>query len=299
MAEPFLLEALAKRGLAEDLIFGDRTTDALFPRSIPARGDLLAKERLIVAGLDLFQTVFTLLDPLCRFKVFIETGEEAKTGGKIGRLTGDGRALLKGERVALNFFQHLCGIATFTRKFVQAVAGTGAKIVDTRKTQPGLRALEKEAVLAGGGYNHRFNLGDLVMIKDNHIALANGIVNAVKATRATLSHALKIEVEVDRFEQVKEAIQSGCEIIMLDNMSIPEINRSVALIRKKAPHVQIEVSGGIRLDNVASVARCGVDLISVGLITHSAPASDISLEITSNGENHTTRLAKNKGRHTK
>jgi len=297
MAEPFLLETLAKRGLAEDLIYGDRTTSALFPRPIAAKGDLLAKEPLVVAGLDLFQTVFSLLDPSFQFEILVGQGQEIQAGGIIGRLIGDGRALLKGERVALNFLQHLCGVATLTRKFVQAVAGTGAKILDTRKTQPGLRALEKEAVLMGGGYNHRFHLGDLIMIKDNHIALAKGIVNAVAATRATLSHALKIEVEAKTFQQVKEAIQSGCEMIMLDNMSIAEIKQSVALIRKKAPDVQIEVSGGIHLGNVSNVARCGVDFISVGSITHSAPAVDISLELINNGPTR-PRPSKNKSRHT-
>ncbi len=283
MAESFLLQEIAKRGLSEDLIYGDRTTEKLFPRPIPALGDLIAKEELVVAGLDLFQTVFELLDPSFRFEIAIGQGTVAAPGTTIGRLAGDGRALLKGERVALNFLQHLCGVATLTRLFVQKVAGTKAKIVDTRKTLPGLRILEKEAVLLGGGYNHRFHLGDLILIKDNHIALAHGIVNAVNATRATLSHPLKIEVEVETFDQVKQAIASGAEIIMLDNMSIPEIKRAVALIRKKRPQIEIEASGGVHLENVAAIAKCGVDMISVGSLTHSAKASDISLDISHHG----------------
>lgn len=288
MTEHFLLKAVVERALTEDILYGDKTTDALFPRPILAAGNLLAKERLIVAGLNLFWSVFEVLDPSVRFEMLVAPGEEAKKGTCIGRLVGDGRALLKGERTALNFLQHLCGIATLTRQFVSRVAEATAigaappAIVDTRKTIPGLRALEKEAVLLGGGQNHRFHLGDLVLIKDNHIALARGITNAVRATRATLSHPLKIEVEVTNLKEVKEAIQVGADIIMLDNMSIPEIESAVSLIRRATRLIPIEVSGGIHLENVARVAQCGVDMISVGLITHSAPAVDISLEITRN-----------------
>ncbi len=279
MAEYFLLKEIVERALAEDILYGDKTTDALFPRPILAIGELIAKENLIVAGLALFQTVFTVLDPSVFFEAFVKPGKEAKKGTCVGRLTGDGRVLLKGERTALNFLQHLCGVATLTRQFVLCVPKT-TSIVDTRKTTPGLRALEKEAVLLGGGMNHRFHLGDLILIKDNHIALANGIANAVKATRATLSHPLKIEVEVTNIKEVEEAIKSEADIIMLDNMSIPEIENAVALIRKTAPLTPIEVSGGINLENISRVAQCGVDMISIGAITHSAPAVDISLEIT-------------------
>ncbi len=279
MAEYFLLKALVEKALTEDILYGDRTTDALFPRPVLATGELIAKETLIVAGLELFQTVFEVLDPKVQFKILVAPGEQAKKGTCIGRLTGDGRVLLKGERTALNFLQRLCGIATLTRQFVSLVPKTTA-IVDTRKTTPGLRALEKEAVVLGGGMNHRFHLSDLVLIKDNHIALAKGIKNAVRATRATLSHPLKIEVEVTNNKEVKEAIEAGADIIMLDNMTIPEIESAVVLIRKTAPSTPIEVSGGINLHNVARVAQCGVDMISIGAITHSAPAVDISLEIT-------------------
>lgn len=295
MAEYFLLKEIVERALAEDIVYGDKTTDAIFPRPVLATGKLIAKETLIVAGLELFQTVFSVLDPQIQFEVLVAQGKEAKEGACIGRVTGDGRALLKGERTALNFLQHLSGIATLTHQFV-VLAAEGAQrnrtlpaIVDTRKTTPGLRVLEKEAVLLGGGLNHRFHLGDLVLIKDNHIALAKGIANAVRATRATLSHPLKIEVEVTNIKEAKEAIKSGADIIMLDNMSIPEIESAVALIRKTAPLTPIEVSGGINLKNVARVAQCGVDMISIGAITHSAPAVDISLEITDDKRNRVKR----------
>ncbi|HEY5599536.1 MAG TPA: carboxylating nicotinate-nucleotide diphosphorylase, partial [Candidatus Manganitrophaceae bacterium] len=189
------------------------------------------------------------------------------------------RALLKGERSALNFLQRLSGVATLTRRFVEQVQGTSARIVDTRKTTPGLRALEKEAVRHGGGWNHRFHLGDLALIKDNHIALAKGISQAVKQTRASLSHPLKIEVEVTSLSEVEEALQCGADFLMLDNMTLREINQAVDVIRKTSPATKIEVSGGVHLENVAAIAKCGVDMISIGALTHSAPAVDISLEI--------------------
>jgi nicotinate-nucleotide pyrophosphorylase (carboxylating) len=281
MAESFLLQEIVRRALSEDLIYGDRTTETLFPRPIPAVGEIIAKENLVVAGLDLCQAVFYAIDPALQFEILIGQGKAAHPGEKIGIVRGDARALLKGERTALNFMQHLSGIATHTRHFVDIAHGV--KIMDTRKTTPGLRALEKEAVLLGGGYNHRFHLGDLILIKDNHIALAGGIMKAVAATRATLSHPLKIEVEVKNKLEVEEAIKSDADIIMLDNMTIPEIKQAVSLIRKKTSQksriIPIEVSGGINLKNVADVAKCGVDMISIGSLTHSAPSVDISLEI--------------------
>ena len=280
MIEPFLLRELAQRALTEDLIYGDRTTEALFSHPLSAVGNVIAKEALTVAGLGLFQAVFHLLDPAVRFEGAAGEGEAVKKGRAILRIFGDARVLLKGERTALNFLQRLSGIATLTRRFVDQVRGSSARIVDTRKTTPGLRALEKEAVRLGGGINHRFHLGDLILIKDNHIALAGGIAPAIKNARAALSHSLKIEVEVTRLSEVEEAIQHGVEIIMLDNMELKEIKQAVRLIRKKAPLTQIEVSGGVRLENVAAIAKCGVDFISVGALTHSAPAVDLSLEIT-------------------
>lgn len=282
--EPFLLKKLVERALVEDLSYGDRTTEALFHRPVPAVGEIIAKGDLVVAGLDVFQTVFELLDPTIRVEAHIAAGQKAKPGDSIGSVYGDGRLLLKGERTALNFLQRLSGVATQTRRFVDQVAGTGAKIVDTRKTTPGLRMLEKEAVRLGGGWNHRFHLGDMVLIKDNHIALAGGVANALKEAHASLSHPFKIEVETTTLAEVKEALQIGAEIILLDNMSLTEIKQSVELIRKGASGVKIEVSGGVRLENVAAIAGCGVDMISVGALTHSAPAVDISFEMKPHSE---------------
>lgn len=282
--EQFFLKKLVERALAEDLSYGDRTTEALFHRPVPAVGEIIAKGDLVVAGLDVFQTVFELLDPTIRIEVHIAAGQKANPGDSIGSVYGDGRLLLKGERTALNFLQRLSGVATQTRRFVDQVAGTGAKIVDTRKTTPGLRMLEKEAVRLGGGWNHRFHLGDMVLIKDNHIALAGGVANALKEAHASLSHPFKIEVETTTLAEVKEALQIGAEIILLDNMSLTDIKQSVELIRKSASGVKIEVSGGVRLENVAAIAGCGVDMISVGALTHSAPAVDISFEMKPHSE---------------
>ncbi|MDC4204816.1 MAG: carboxylating nicotinate-nucleotide diphosphorylase [Candidatus Manganitrophus sp.] len=282
--EPFLLKKLVERALAEDLAYGDRTTEALFHRPVPAVGEIIAKGDLVVAGLNVFQTVFELLDRTIRIEAHIAPGQKAKPGDSIGSVYGDGRLLLKGERTALNFLQRLSGVATQTRRFVDQVAGTGAKIVDTRKTTPGLRMLEKEAVRLGGGWNHRFHLGDMVLIKDNHIALAGGVANALKEAHASLSHPFKIEVETTTLAEVREALQIGAEIILLDNMSLTEIKQSVELIRKSASGVKIEVSGGVRLENVAAIAGCGVDMISVGALTHSAPAVDISFEMKPHSE---------------
>ncbi len=278
--ETFLLDEVVRRALAEDLMYGDRTIDVLFPRPIQAVGHVIAKERLVVSGMDVLQVVFQNLDSTVRFEPQVLSPQRVEPGSEIARIFGDGRSLLKGERTALNFVQHLSGIATHTHRFVTSVIGTGAKIVDTRKTTPGLRALEKEAVLQGGGWNHRFHLGDLVLIKDNHIALAGGILNAVRQARATLSHPLKIEVEATTLAEVQQAIASGCDIILLDNMDIPILRQAVSLIRAEARSILIEASGGIHLGNVASVARCGVEMISIGALTHSAPAVDLSMEIT-------------------
>lgn len=284
MMEPFLLKEWVQRALAEDLAYGDRTTEALFQHPIPATGEVIAKGALVVAGLNVFQAVFKTLDPTLQVDIRIEAGQRANPGDLIASVHGDGRTLLKGERTALNFLQRLSGVATLTRRFVDQVDGTGARIVDTRKTTPGFRMLEKEAVRLGGGWNHRFHLGDLVLIKDNHIALAGGVTNALKEARASLPHPFKIEVEATTLSEVKEAIQGGAEILLLDNMSLPQIKEAVDLIRKNAPALKIEVSGGVRLENVAAIAACGVDMISVGALTHSAPAVDISFEIKPHSE---------------
>jgi len=277
--ETFLIQEVARRALAEDLLYGDRTSEALLPTPMRAVGCLIAKEELVVAGMPLVAAVFRSLDPTAKLDVHIPTGKSAKWGDIIVSVEADARALLGGERTALNFIQRLSGIATQTRRFVGAVSKTGVKIADTRKTTPGLRMVEKEAVRAGGGWNHRFHLGDMVLIKDNHITIAGGLLNAIRRVRATLSHPYKVEVEATDEQQVHEALEGGCDLILLDNMTIAQIKSAVALIRKSAPATLIEVSGGVTLENVAAIAHCGIDLISVGALTHSAPAVDISMDV--------------------
>ncbi|MFQ5543549.1 MAG: carboxylating nicotinate-nucleotide diphosphorylase [Nitrospiria bacterium] len=279
MIEPVLIDTLVRQGLAEDLCYGDRTTEALFPSPIPAVGEVIAKEALIVAGTEIFQAVFQRLDPHVLVESISPPGTHLKKGALIARVTGDARVILKGERTALNFLQHLSGIATLTAEFVKQTQGTSATIVDTRKTIPGYRVLEKEAVRLGGGGNHRFHLGDLILIKDNHIALGRDIQAIVKMAHAAKSHTLKIELEVGSMAEVREAIKAGVEIIMLDNMSLEEIREAVRFIREKNPALLIEASGGVSLNRVAAISACGVDLISVGALTHSARAVDISMKM--------------------
>lgn len=284
MIESFFIRDLVERALAEDLLAGDQTTETLFPEFLPVVAELGAKEELVVAGTELFQAAFHIIDPALQIEMKRFPRELAAVGDIIATVRGDGRSILKGERVALNFMQRLSGIATLTRKFVNAVSGTSAKIVDTRKTTPGFRQLEREAVRLGGGRNHRFHLGDLILIKDNHIALAGGIKNAITRARADCTHPMKIEVEVKNDTELEVAITSGVDIIMLDNMSIDEIKTAVDLIREKKPSVLIEVSGGITLERVDAIAQCGVDLISVGALTHSASAVDLSLNFRSEAD---------------
>jgi nicotinate-nucleotide pyrophosphorylase (carboxylating) len=253
----------------------------LFPNPVQAKGIFLAKDDLVVCGLDAARAVFDQIDPAISFEPIGRDGSKSRAGGEIARVAGDVRGILKGERTALNFLQRLSGIATLTARFASEVAGTGADIIDTRKTTPGLRLLEKEAVRAGGGKNHRFNLGEMILIKDNHIALAGGVVPAVAAAKRVSSHPVRIEVEVKNLSEIEEALSAGAEILLLDNMDVKELAQAVPLIRKKAPATLIEASGGVHLKNVREIAESGVDLISIGALTHSAPAVDISLEVAS------------------
>ena len=236
---------------------------------------------MVVAGLGVARAVFAEIDPAISFEPVQRDGSKANAGREIARVRGDARGILKGERTALNFLQRLSGIATLTARFVSEVAGKGAEIIDTRKTTPGLRLLEKEAVRAGGGKNHRFNLGEMILIKDNHIALAGGVAPAVAAAKRVSSHPVKIEVEVKNLPEIEEALSAGAEILLLDNMDVKEFAQAVSLVRRKAPATRIEASGGVRLENVRAIAESGVDLISIGALTHSAPAVDISLEVSS------------------
>ena len=265
--------------LGEDLGRGDITTQACVMRQQRARGKFLAKETMVVAGLEAAEAVFSTLDSQQQLEAFASDGDEVEAGKTIARTSGFADVLLAGERVALNLLQRLSGIATLTRQYVRAVEGTEAQIVDTRKTTPGLRMLEKYAAAARGAPNHRFGLDDGVLIKDNHVALAGGVATAVERARDTVGHLHKIEVEVSSERDLAEAIRAGADIILLDNRTPEETARLVKIAREIEPGVLLESSGGINLENVRAYAEAGVDLISIGALTHSARAVDISFKI--------------------
>ena len=276
------LQELVTRLLAEDVGYGDITTLALVPPQAQGHGRFLVKEALVLAGLDVAGTVFRTVDSTIRLDCAMQDGVLLSPGSIIAEIHGPARALLTAERVALNLLQRLSGVATATRRYVEAVRHTKARIIDTRKTTPGLRLLEKYAVQVGGGHNHRFGLGDGVLIKDNHIAIAGGIPTAVSLARQAISHLQKIEVEVEDFTQLYEALAAGADAILLDNMTPEQTREAVHLVRQTpgGEHILLESSGGITLQTVRLYAEAGVDLISVGALTHSAPAVDISLEMT-------------------
>ena len=276
------LQELVTRLLAEDIGYGDITTLALVPPQARGHGRFLAKEALVLAGLDVAFTVFRTVESTVRLDCALQDGVPLSPGSVIAEIHGPARALLSAERVALNLLQRLSGVATATRRYVEAVRHTRARIIDTRKTTPGLRLLEKYAVQVGGGHNHRFGLGDGVLIKDNHIAIAGGIPTAVSLARQAVSHLQKIEVEVEDFTQLREALAAGADAILLDNMTPEQTRDAVHLVRETpgGEHILLESSGGITLQTVRLYAEAGVDLISVGALTHSAPAVDISLEMT-------------------
>ncbi|MHB8482829.1 MAG: carboxylating nicotinate-nucleotide diphosphorylase [Nitrospiria bacterium] len=273
---PLLIQDLLKEALKEDLGWGDVTTQALFPDFLPAKGTIFSREESVLAGIPVVKELFTLLDPGLQITIHRQDGETVKKGEIFIALSGDGRTMLMGERVALNFLQRLSGIATLTAQFVKQVKGTKAKILDTRKTTPGLRILERYAVCQGGGVNHRFHLGDAILIKDNHIALKGGIKQALKAIRSGNNPYSQVEVEVKNKEEVRTALEEGADIILLDNMNPSEIKEAVTLIGNRA---RVEASGGVNLDTVKEIARAGVDCISIGALTHSAPAVDLSMDI--------------------
>jgi nicotinate-nucleotide pyrophosphorylase (carboxylating) len=275
-AEDYLKRVVAE-ALAEDLgLAGDITSQAVFPENLLGEAVIVAKQPGTVAGLFVAESVFTALDADTVFDARVEDGDEVEPDQIVARISGNVLSILSCERVALNFLAHLSGIATVTRQFAQVAAEHGAAIKDTRKTTPGLRALEKYAVLVGGGMNHRFGLYDAVLIKDNHIAAAGSITRAVELVRENLEESLPIEVETESLAQVEEALAAGADIIMLDNMGNDEIAAAVQLIDSRG---EVEVSGGVNLDNLAAKAEAGPDFISVGAITQSAPAFDFSLII--------------------
>jgi nicotinate-nucleotide pyrophosphorylase (carboxylating) len=274
-----LVAETVKAALAEDLgLAGDITTNALIPADAVCEATLGLREEGRVAGLPLAVAALRALDPEMAVEAQVREGAMAGAGTTIARLSGKTRAILSAERVALNLVQHLSGVATATHHFVEAVAGTGAKIVCTRKTTPGLRAFEKYAVRAGGGANHRFGLFDAVLIKDNHIAAAGSVAAAIERARAAVGHMVKIEVEVDTVAQLEEALRHPIDAVLLDNMAVPELKNAVALAKTARPGILCEASGGVRLVTVRAIAETGVDMISVGALTHSVKALDIGLD---------------------
>jgi nicotinate-nucleotide pyrophosphorylase (carboxylating) len=271
-----LVARAVEAALEEDLgAAGDITTDATIPVNAKGEAAIVAREAGVIAGLDLAAQAFLFLDPEVKFSPLVSDGELVKQGAKIAKIVGKTRAILTAERTALNFLGHLSGVATLTSRFVEAVAGTGARIACTRKTTPGLRALEKYAIRMGGGVNHRFGLYDGVLIKDNHIAAAGGIGNALRALGSRAGHMVRIEVEVDNLDQLKEALRFPIDAVLLDNMDVPTLKRAVAMVGGR---VTTEASGGVRLETVRKIAETGIDLISAGALTHSARRLDLSLE---------------------
>jgi nicotinate-nucleotide pyrophosphorylase (carboxylating) len=267
-----------RHALAEDIGTGDLTTLLTVPEGAVAMGSLLAKQAGIVAGLPVAAQVFSQVDPALAIEFTAEEGQYVEAGETLMAVRGSARSILTAERVALNFLQRLSGIATKTSRFVALVEGNKARIVDTRKTTPGLRALEKYAVRVGGGFNHRFGLYDAILIKDNHIQAAGGITPAVQAAYAQAPHTMTVTVECDTLAQVEEAIAAGVDIVLLDNMNLDMLRQAVELLDGQAA---AEASGGVNEETVTAIAQTGVDIISVGALTHSAIALDISLDLIS------------------
>lgn len=275
MIPGFDIDEFVNRILAEDLgEGGDVTSNATISADARFNAELAAREPIVAAGLDVAEAFFRKLDPAVEVRKLANDGDRIDAGSVIMRLSGNARAMLSAERSALNTLQHLSGIATLTRRYVDAIDGTGALVLDTRKTIPGLRALEKYAARMGGAHNHRMRLDDGVLIKDNHIAVAGGVAPAVAAAKAA-GTGLQVQVEVDRIEQIEEALAAGADRLLLDNMDPATLRRAVALVAGRVP---LEASGGVRLDTIRSIAETGVDFISAGRITQSAPAVDIGMD---------------------
>ncbi|HTV72267.1 MAG TPA: carboxylating nicotinate-nucleotide diphosphorylase [Candidatus Acidoferrales bacterium] len=271
-----IVEPLVRAALLEDLgRAGDITTEAVVGSQVQADARVVARRAGRLAGLGIAELAFAIVDPAITFRPGCADGDDVETNQTLAIVTGQARSLLTAERTALNFLGHLCGVATATRELVERVRGTQARITETRKTTPGLRVLEKYAVRAGGGFNHRLGLDDAVLIKDNHIVAAGGITPAVERARAAIGHMVKIEVEVETLAELDEALAAGADVVLLDNMDVSQMREAVARARGRA---LTEASGSITAANVAQVAATGVDVISVGWITHSAPALDVALD---------------------
>lgn len=273
------LDTWIRHWLQEDVGAGDVTTSVTVPQGHMSRAVIHAKQDGILAGLPVAERVFTIVDPKLHVHAVATEGQSLQKGDIIAEVEGSTHSLLTGERLALNLLQRMSGIATGTAEYVQRIDGLPVRLVDTRKTTPGHRMLEKYAVRVGGGANHRFGLYDAVMIKDNHIKAAGGITPAVQSARVAIPHTMTIEVETESISQVQEALDSGADIIMLDNMDIPLMHEAVQLIRSRSPHVKIEASGNVSLDTIRALAETGIDIISVGRLTYSFHNLDISLDL--------------------
>jgi nicotinate-nucleotide pyrophosphorylase (carboxylating) len=276
---PLLIEPIVRAALLEDLgLGGDITSEATVPANKRVLASLVARESGVLAGLDCALTAFRLLDPQVKIDAGVHDGSRVQPGTHIAAFAGDARALMAAERTALNLLCRLSGIATETAAYVAAVSGTRARICETRKTTPGLRALEKYAVRAGGGFNHRMRLDDAVLVKDNHIAIAGGVAKALAAVRARLGHLVKVEIEVDTLAQLDEVLAQAepVDAVLLDNFPVPQLADAV---RRVGGRLTLEASGGVRLENVAAIAATGVDVISIGSLTHSPRALDIGLDV--------------------
>lgn len=272
---PFYVDDIIKTALTEDINYIDSTADLLIPEDSISEAYFLAKASGVVAGLEVALRVFTILDDSMKITCHFKDGDVVGRGNIIAEFSGHTRLMLKAERTSLNLLQHMSGIATYTHKCVELVKGTNASIADTRKTLPGLRPLQKYAVTAGGGRNHRYNLTDAAMLKDNHIDAYGGITPAVEALRKKAGHMLQIEVETRNLDEVREAVACGVDVIMLDNMDCPTMAEAVKLVDGRA---KLEASGNVTLDNIAEIAKTGVDIISLGALTHSVQAFDISMK---------------------
>lgn len=275
LTEKLIMDRLIKQALEEDIGNEDVTTNSVMPEYKRGRVKLICKQDGVICGLNVFERVFKLLDEHTIIEIFVKDGDEVKKGQRIAMVSGDIRVLLSGERVALNFLQRMSGIATYTRSVAKLLEGCKTKLLDTRKTTPNMRVFEKYAVRIGGGNNHRYNLSDGVLLKDNHIGAAGGVKKAVEMARAYAPFVRKIEVEVENLEMCKEALDADADIIMLDNMSVEDMKKAVEMIGGRAV---TECSGNVTLENVARVRETGVDFVSSGALTHSAPILDLSLK---------------------
>ncbi|GAB3407756.1 carboxylating nicotinate-nucleotide diphosphorylase [Schumannella luteola] len=277
---PEQIDDILHRALAEDAPWGDVTSEAFLPADAPAKAVLAAREPGLLSGIEVFARTFTLVEPRAVVELRAADGDRFAPGDELAVVRGSARAVLRAERVALNLAQRMSGIATQTARYVEAVAGTRTRIVDTRKTTPGLRVLERHAVRSGGGHNHRFSLSDAVLAKDNHLAVLQaqgiGLGDAIRSVRARIGHTTHLEVEVDRIDQIEEVVDAGVDTIMLDNFTPEQLVEGVALVAGRA---LVEASGGVSLETVAAIAATGVDVISVGALTHSVRSLDLGLDI--------------------